>query len=497
MPTTNKQAVKASPRHKSKKNEKSPQGAARDSVADLRAPGFKKRKGLEETPRTAATKRVKKQTPTSSTRKPKVVINKPSTERLNVYVCGAGNAGELGLGNAFDAAEAEVPRSNTHLNTIGVTQLAVGGMHCAALTHDNKIYTWGVNDDGALGRDTKWDRSEANKDADIDSDVDDDVNPQEAFPAPIPSEAFPIGTTFVGIAAGDSTTFVLTDEGLVYGWGTFRNNEGVWAFDAHTKIAFQPVPIPTLKNITRLVCGDNHVLALDNKGAVFAWGSGQQNQLGRRIVERFRYNALEPREFGLPKIKTIGSGAYHSFAVAQDNKVFSWGLNNYGETGVEDQTRLQIERNSDPTICTPQLVKSLRGKEITCITGGAHHSIAVTRDGQCLVWGRVDGYQMGIKLDSLPEDLVIKDERKKPRVLVRPTPNLDNITWAAAGSEHCIAITTEGKAFSWGFNASCQTGVGGSDDIETASPITAAPISKQRLSWAGAGGQFSVFAAAA
>jgi regulator of chromosome condensation len=33
---------------------------------------------------------------------------------------------------------------------------------------------------------------------------------------------FPEGTVFTQLAAGDSMTFALTDEGLVYGWGTFR-----------------------------------------------------------------------------------------------------------------------------------------------------------------------------------------------------------------------------------------------------------------------------------
>jgi regulator of chromosome condensation len=33
---------------------------------------------------------------------------------------------------------------------------------------------------------------------------------------------FPEGTMFTGLVASDSATFVITEEGLVYGWGTFR-----------------------------------------------------------------------------------------------------------------------------------------------------------------------------------------------------------------------------------------------------------------------------------
>jgi regulator of chromosome condensation len=240
-------------------------------------------------------------------------------------------------------------------------------------------------------------------------------------------------------------------------------------------------------------------LARDHKGAVFSWGSGQQNQLGRRIIERTRMLALKPQEFGLPKgIKKISCGAYHSFAVDKDGKVYAWGLNNYGETGIEDETRDQVENNLDPVIFKPQVIKGLEGKDITCINGGAHHSIAVTKDGECLVWGRVDGFQMGIKIESLPEEHVIRDEKNKPRILTRPTPVPDIVaTYATAGSDHCIAVDQDGKAYSWGFSANYQTGQGGDEDIEVATMITNKATADQKIIWAGAGGQFSVLASAA
>lgn len=120
------------------------------------------------------------------------------------------------------------PRLNPLLaaDQVGVVQVAVGGMHCLALTHDNKILTWGVNDQGALGRDTAWEGGYKDIDdnkSDSDSDEDDPgLNPRESTPTSIPSTAFPSGTVIVEVAAGDSSSFALTDDGLVYGWGTFR-----------------------------------------------------------------------------------------------------------------------------------------------------------------------------------------------------------------------------------------------------------------------------------
>lgn len=100
-------------------------------------------------------------------------------------------------------------------------------MHVLALTHDNKILSWGVNDQGAVGRDTNWDgglidMDDNKSESSDDSDDDTGMNPKESTPTAIPSDKFPEGTVFVQVAAGDSCSFALTDDGNVWGWGTFR-----------------------------------------------------------------------------------------------------------------------------------------------------------------------------------------------------------------------------------------------------------------------------------
>jgi regulator of chromosome condensation len=159
--------------------------------------------------------------------KAKVVINEAPKSRLHVYVCGEGSSGELGLGAAKNVIDVKRPRLNQLLaaDKVGVVQIAVGGMHCVALTHRNEIFTWGVNDQGALGRDTTWDGGYKDIEDNSDSDSDDEdsgLNPVESTPTAIPSGAFPEGTVFVEVAAADSASFALTDDGQVYGWGTFR-----------------------------------------------------------------------------------------------------------------------------------------------------------------------------------------------------------------------------------------------------------------------------------
>ena len=446
-------------------------------------------------------------------------INDAPKEVLDVYVFGEGSAGELGLGskrvNGKKPIDIKRPRLNDHLSAakVGVVQLACGGMHAVALTRDNKILTWGVNDQGALGRDTAWDGGLRDMDNGSDSDSEDEddtgMNPLESTPVAVSNEHFAPGTKFVQIAASDSASFVLTEDGRVYGWGTFRSSDGILGFTESIKVQTTPMLLPSLKNIKSLAAGSNHILALDHKGNVVAWGCGQQNQLGRRIIERNKMSSLIPQGIGLPRGKTvkIACGSYHSFAIDKDGQVWGWGLNNFGELGVDSNAG-----EDAAVVLKPAKVSYLEDHIIVDIDGGEHHSLACSDKGVLLTWGRVDGYQVGFEAEKLSKENTIYDERGNPRILFKPTaqpresdpyqaksgeiltssPDLSNIVSVAAGTDNSFAISKEGKAYSWGFSSNYQTGQGPVDEIHTPTLIDNGAIREKHIVAAGAGGQFSV-----
>ena len=205
--------------------------AVKKSAAPAKAPATtsKKRKKDEDDEKEDEEQKAKEPARPIKKVKAKVVINDVPKQKLDVYVFGEGSSGELGLGTAKNAIDVKRPRLNPLLSAqdVGVVQVAAGGMHCLALTKDNKILTWGVNDHGALGRDTAWDggmkdMNDNKSDSDSDDGSDSGLNPRESTPTAIPGESFPQGTVFVKVAAGDSLSLALTDDGQVYGWGTFR-----------------------------------------------------------------------------------------------------------------------------------------------------------------------------------------------------------------------------------------------------------------------------------
>ncbi|KAH8732300.1 regulator of chromosome condensation 1/beta-lactamase-inhibitor protein II [Phaeosphaeriaceae sp. PMI808] len=426
---------------------------------------------------------------------------------LKVFLFGEGANGELGFGATKKAIDVKRPRYNEALSNYDVVRVAAGGMHVVALTKDNKILTWGVNDSGALGRDTTAaDVKMRDLDASDDSDSEDETGgliDLEATPTALLSEHFPEDTVFVDITAGDSCSFALTTEGAVYGWGTFRKNEGILGFSKKGDVARTPQYIEGLTKVTQIACGTNHVFALTKEGTVFAWGNGQQNQLGRRLTERNLSEGLFPSKMGFRdlsfkrpshKLVSIASGDYHGFAIAEDGHVWSWGVNNYCETGYPANAG-----GSDAVVLTPRIVASLEGKNVEMIASGSHHNIAITKDGQALVWGRCDGSQTGLpaeQLAAIDDDERLLKNHGKPKILIEPTPlpGLKDIVNGACGPDHTIIINKEGKAYSWGFSANYQTGQGTDDDIDTPTMIDNTAVRDIKLTWAGCGGQYSVLA---
>ena len=190
----------------------------------------------------------------------------------------------------------------------------------------------------------------------------------------------------------------------------------------------------------------------------------------------------------------------HSFAVEKDKEdVWSWGLDSFGETGIREGAD-----GNEAVVFSPVRVPalSLDGDAISTITGGTHHSAATTTSGKLLVWGRLDGHQLGLEPNSLPDTDIIKDSLGWPRMLIHPTElptaTIGTAKLVAVGTDHNVAINAVGQAYSSGFNMNYQCGQGaGSDDIEKPTSVENTAVKNRDLTWAGCGGQVLVLAAVA
>lgn len=191
-------------------------------------------------------------------------------------------------------------------------------------------------------------------------------------------------------------------------------------------------------------------------------------------------------------ITKIACGSYHSFALDDKGRVWAFGLNNFGQLGLQtevgDDNACQLE---------PTLVESLAEHKVTDVVGGEHHTLALTEEGKVLVFGRIDGHQLGLPSEEFNEDNSLYDEQGKVRILAVPTAlaGLPKVVSADAGTDTSYVITGEGRVYSWGFNTNYQCGIGEtSGDVATPQLIDNSAVKDKKIVFAGAGGQFGILA---
>jgi regulator of chromosome condensation len=268
-------------------------------------------------------------------------------------------------------------------------------------------------------------------------------------------------------------------------------------FSVNSVIQKTPVLVHGLKNIVDLACGADHALALDNKGKVWAWGSGEQNQLGRRVLEGRRLQALVPREVEIrrKKVKSIHSGSFHSFAVTTDGLVYAWGLNSFTQCGIYMKPQ---DESTTTVVPIPTRVPALDDQDVVMLDGGNRHSTALTGNGDLLAWGCMDAHQVGIGADKLPADNVLFDEASgKARCLIFPTRITETkFKTISCGSNHTIAIGVEdGAAYSWGFGDQYQCGHGEpGEDVKEPTKIVNTATTGVHMVGAACGGGVTVLA---
>ena len=426
-------------------------------------------------------------------------IPKPKTDPLDIFVWGSGAMCELGLVPEAKTKEVKRPRRNPLLNDgalgegVHVVDFAAGGMHTLVLDSNNNLWSWGTNDYGVLGRDTSGAEVLKTIDGDDSDDEDASLNPKESTPGKV--EGLPKGIAIVGLAATDNLSAVILDNGDVWAWGGFRNNEGVLGFLRLDKLERTPRKINELTNICQLAAGKDHLLAVDTKGVVFAWGNGQQNQLGRKVMPRHVLRTLEPQPFGLYNIKYIALGDFHCFAVDHDDHVYAWGLNQYGQCGVDVAEGGLRDGDMLPH---PTLVNRLTNKGVSQIAGGEHHTIFLTELGDVYTSGRVDMKEVGIAEDKYPE-YAYKDDHGRVRAIPMPTKvqvgkqTSFKCKAIGAGSHQSYAVTEDGMVYAWGFADTYALGLGNlDDDIEVPTRIHNTATKDEDIVKVDGGGQFAI-----
>jgi alpha-tubulin suppressor-like RCC1 family protein len=177
----------------------------------------------------------------------------------------------------------------------------------------------------------------------------------------------------------------------------------------------------------------NHSLALFEDGTVWGWGLNNDGEVGNGVNN---YQSSPALALGLPRVTALARGDHFSMALADDGTVWSWGENDYGQLG---------RGTGFATAFTPARIPNL--SNITAISAGARHAIALGSDGMVRAWGDNNFGQRG-DLNPLPSTA--------PALI----PGLSNVVAISAGGLHNLVLKDDGTVWSWGINQSGSLGHG-------------------------------------
>lgn len=345
-----------------------------------------------------------------------------------VYSWGEDISGQLGRGETGRNTCSKTEDCRLDIGAIAgidnALMVAAGYKHNLVLTKDGSVWAFGANTQGQLGNATTIESSTPVK---VDF-----------------SAAADIGH-IVQVVASANSSYALDDKGQVWGWGSdayanlgrgqecnkanncinvnampiridvLNDNTNV---DVNTTNAIVPTPQLAsdpnigLEKVTQLAAGRDHVLALTNKEAIYAWGLNASSQIGyngknfKGTQSAWKSTIVKPTKlpwFTDKNIRRIYANGNASYALlddvpsnngttengsATDGILYTWGM--FGETNSAGKT---VYKDLDePTNKLPN------SKNIDNMAMGVMHLIAHEkplqpnantshRDGQLFTWG--------------------------------------------------------------------------------------------------------------
>lgn len=385
-----------------------------------------------------------------------------------VWAWGGNTYGQLGDGTTDGSLAPVQVADAAGAGLTGITAIACGANHTAALKTDGSVLEWGANNAGQLGNGS---------------------SDQSAHP--VPGQVTAAGGTnltgIIAIACGQDFTVALSSGGTVLAWG--KNDHGQLGNNAKVDSNI-PVPVGGLSGIVAIAAGGAHAMALRSDGTVWAWGANDRGQLGDNSTAE----SGVPVQVGIPGgAVAIACGEAHSAALMSDGTVRAWGDNTFGQLG---------DGTADASLTPVQVVEAagtvLAG--ITAIACGANHTVAQGSDGTVLAWGANGEGQLGdgtavdryapVQVGGLTDVSAVACGYGHT-LAIAPPPDPDIVeAWGnntynqlgdgtgadsgvpvkiigmsgikavADGSSHALALRPDGTVWGWGYNYFGQLGDG-------------------------------------
>lgn len=343
--------------------------------------------------------------------------------RGTVSAWGRDNRGQLGLGTT--AARRFDPLTSPAFGE--AVDAAIGLEHSLVLGEDGVLLASGENDLGQLG-----DGTEA--------------------PSATPVEvALPGGVDVAAIAAGESHSLALLEDGRVFAWG--ENDFGQLG-DGSEENRLTPVEVDLSgfgSAPVDVFAANWSSYALLADGTFAGWGRNSGGQLGDGSEEQQLTPVAADLSGFESGVASAAVGDDNVLAVLESGELVGWGANFTGQVG--DGT--EVNR---PT-AVPVDVSEF-GSPVAEVSVGRDHSMALLEDGRVLTWGANTDLQLGSEAAG---------DRLEPELV----PGIEDAVEIAATYATSTARRADGSVWAWGQAVLGQLGAGEGLTADTATPTEA------------------------
>ncbi|KAJ5066665.1 adp-ribosylation factor f-related [Anaeramoeba ignava] len=198
--------------------------------------------------------------------------------------------------------------------------------------------------------------------------------------------------------------------------------------------------------ISKICCGSNFFVAIDEENHLVTWGNNSYGQLAHGdLNDREKPELVHTK---IENIETISAGGHHLFIITKNNEIYCCGKNTHGQLGLNDK----IHRKELTQPYFPPFIGKIR--EISC---GDEHTIIISEYQKIYVCGK--GSAVGV---TSTDDQLVFVECCLP-------PDLDFVNIAAGGGygqSFIMMSTSQGEVFSAGGNKYGQLGINTNKEVQ-------------------------------
>jgi alpha-tubulin suppressor-like RCC1 family protein len=295
----------------------------------------------------------------------------------------------------------------------------------------NQLFGWGLNQYGAVGNNVgPW-------------------SVEASSPVQIPGNNWSKIKEPYTYSGNYACTAAIKNDGTLWSWG--YNKYGNLGQNSRTYYS-SPVQIPGTTWST-IDVGDT-MFSFRTDNTLWAWGKNSQGQLGQNSNENGIHSYSSPTQLPGTTWKQVSSGNSWTGAVRTDGTLWMMGYQNYGQLGLNNNTR-----RSSPT--------QLPGTTWSQIASSPYGFYCTRTDGTLWAWGQNTEGSLGQNN---------RTNRSSPVQI----PGTD---WAKVygGRGNGGAIRTDGTLWVWGFNVNGSLGV--NSEIKYSSPVQVPGTTWQHVSW--------------